>query len=160
MASGDSYYWAGGEKVPLLSCDQVVIDLDSEAAEAARPAVEALGRQGRQLLRSLVMVPKAAAQELLGSSSAAVHPVFRTEDGTLLAVLPEVRVEASPGRLDEVGRSLSGAHVTERSDERLVLVPDSHRGEDALRIANELSEHGGVEVSQARFVRVFARPGP
>lgn len=160
MASEDAYYWAGGQKVPLLPCDQVVIDLDSGAAGAARPELETLGRQGRQLLRSLVMVPKAAVQELLGSSSAGVHPVFRTEDGTLLAVLPEVRVEAPPGRLEEVGRSLTDAHITERSEERLVLVPDSDRGEDALRIANELSERGGVEVSQARFIRVVARPGP
>lgn len=157
MPPDDSYYWAGGRKVPLLASDQVVVDLDSTAL---RGKAEALGREGRRLTGSLVMVPAATAREALEGAPSGLHPVYRAADDTLIAVLPEIRVEAPPDRLAQVRRSVRGAHVTEHDDERLVLVPDSGRGEDALRIANELSETGGLDVSQARFVRVVPRPGP
>ena len=87
-------------------------------------------------------------------------PVFRAEDGSLLAVLPEVRVEcADPQVLDRVADSLEGATVAERSEERLVIRPDSGRGEDALAIANHVHEAYDVDVAQARFRRVVPRPG-
>lgn len=157
MPPGESYYWAGGRKVPLRPSDQVVVDLESTAV---RGKADALGREGRRLMGSLVMVPAAAAREALGGAPTGLHPVYQAEDDTLIAVLPEIRVEAAPDRLEDVRRSVRGAHVTEHGDERLVLVPDSGRGEDALRIANELSEAGGLDVSQARFLRVVTRPGP
>jgi hypothetical protein len=158
VADGDSYYWAGGEKIPLIESDQVVVDLASATAAASASQLAALRRDGRPLMRSLVLVSRAAAMDVMAGAALPVQPVFRTEDGTLIAVLPEVRVEGAASRLDEVCRSVTGAQVTERTEERLVLVPDSRRGEDALRIANELSEEGGLEVSQARFIRVVARP--
>src|SRR5687767_11193798 len=157
MTDGDSYYWASGAKVRLLASDQVVLDLDSSKASPAD--VDSLRAQGVALTRSLLMVPRTAATQAVTGSAGTVHPVFRTEDGSLVAVLPEVRVEAEPGALDRVARSVTGAHVTERTDERLTLVPDSGSGDDALRLANELTEAGEVEVSQARFMRVVARPG-
>jgi hypothetical protein len=86
-------------------------------------------------------------------------PVYRAEDGSLVAVLPEVRVEcADPEVLDRVAASLEAATV-ERSEERLVIRPDSGRGEDALAIANHLHDAYGVDVAQARFRRVVPRPG-
>lgn len=159
MGTDGSYYWADGRKVPLDPTDQVVVDLGSGSA-GSRASLESLRDKGTALSRSLVMVARADADELPAGGTPRLQPVFRAEDGTLVAVLPEVRVEAAPARLDEVVGLLSGAHVTERTEERLVLVPDSGRGEDALRIANELAESGGLEVSQARFVRVVPRPGP
>jgi hypothetical protein len=87
-------------------------------------------------------------------------PVYEAEDGSTLAVLPEVRVEcADPAVLDAVAASLSGATVTDRSEERLVIRPDSGRGEDALAIANRVHEGFAVDVAQARFRRVVPRPG-
>ena len=86
-------------------------------------------------------------------------PVFRAEDGSLVAVLPEVRVESEkPEVLDAVAASLTGAAVTERTDERLVITPESGRGEDALALANHLAESFDLDVSQARFRRVVPRP--
>jgi hypothetical protein len=86
-------------------------------------------------------------------------PVFRAEDGSLVAVLPEVRVESTdPKVLDEVAASV-GAATVERSEERLVIRPDSGRGEDALAIANQVHEAFDVDVAQARFRRVVPRPG-
>jgi hypothetical protein len=157
MTGNSSYYWAGGRRVPLTSSDHVAVDLDSGAGTQA--GLDSLRQKGNPLIGSLVMVTRVEADEALGSTAPGVFPVFRTEDGSLLAVLPEVRVEGSPARLAEVSSSVAEAHVTEQTDERLVLVPDSGRGEDALRIANELAEAGDVDVSQARFVRVVARPG-
>ena len=87
-------------------------------------------------------------------------PVYEAEDGTMLAVLPEVRVEcADPKVLDQVADSLEAATVSERSEERLVIRPDSGRGEDALAIANHVHEAYAVDVAQARFRRVVPRPG-
>lgn len=163
--AGDRYYWAGGHKVPLEASTDVVIDVDSAAgAELAGPALETLRASGRSLSGSLLMVSRAAATAALGesgSSGPGVHPVFRSEDGSLIVVLPEVRVEASdPEKLAALGRSLTTAHITEQTGERLVLAPDSGRGEDALTLANALAETGDADVSQARFVRIVARPEP
>ena len=56
------------------------------------------------------MVPRSDAVAALGEDGASargVHPVFRSEDGSLVVVLPEVRVEGSdPERLAALGRSL------------------------------------------------------
>jgi len=86
-------------------------------------------------------------------------PVYRAEDGSLVAVLPEVRVESEdPSVLEEVTSSLRDARVTLRTEERLVIVPDSGRGEDALALANRLAESFDLAVAQARFRRVVPRP--
>jgi hypothetical protein len=158
MGAAEAYYWAGGRKVQLLPSPDVVIDLDADLAGVTA----GLRDQGRQLVGHLVLVPRAAAEQALGdaaATAAGVHPVFRTEDGSLIVVLPQVRVEAQdPRRLEEVVRSLTRARVSERSEERLVLEPHSGRGEDALDLANHLAEHMSLDVSQARFVRVVPRP--
>ena len=85
---------------------------------------------------------------------------FRAEDGSLITVLPEVRVECEdPAVLDAVSSSLRDARVTQRTDERLVIEPTSGRGEDALALANHLAESFDLEVAQARFRRIIPRPG-
>jgi len=90
-----------------------------------------------------------------------VHPVFRSEDGSRVVVLPEVRVEASdPEKLAELGRSLTTARITQESADRLVIEPDSGRGADALALANTLAESADADLAQARFLRVVTRPGP
>lgn len=153
----DSYYWAGGRKVPLERSDDVAVDVSV-------PGLEALRERGRPLSGSLVVLPEADAVAALGADCASqpgVHPVFRSEDGSLVVVLPEVRVESEDeGALAAAGRSASSAHVTAESEGRLVLAPDSGRGEDALTLANQLAESGDVdaEVIQARFVRLLPRP--
>ena len=86
----------------------------------------------------------------------ALLPVFQYEDA-LVVVLPEVRVEIAAGDETEVHRFLEQADVpnqvlTDRGT-RLVVRPDSGRGEDALRLANELQESVPVEMAQARFLR-------
>jgi hypothetical protein len=169
---GDAYYWAGGRKVPLTASTDVVVDLDSEAAAGLEPAqLDSLRAKGRTLSASLVMVARTDASEALGercSTAPGVHPVFRSEDGTQIVVLPEVRVEGDdPDKLAAVVAGLgagegspTAAHVTERSDERFVLAPDSGRGDDALALANSLAESSDTDLSQPRFMRIVARPEP
>ncbi|HYO40076.1 MAG TPA: hypothetical protein VER39_10495 [Nocardioidaceae bacterium] len=162
---GDAYYWAGGRKVALHGSSDVVIDVTSAAgAQLAGSSLDSLRAQGRALSATLLLVPEAEASAALGDTSASVagvHPVYRSDDGALVVVLPEVRVESSdPRRLADLGRSLSAARVRERSEERLVLEPVSGRGADALRLANMLAESRAAEVTSARFLRVVARPGP
>lgn len=168
MVEGDTYYWAGGRRIPLAASSDVVVDLDSAAAaRLAGPQLDGLRAVGRSLTGSLLLVPGAEATAALGEdvgSLPGVHPVYRSTDGSQVVVLPEVRVEADPVALTAVRRSLTAAHVTEETDERLVLAPDSGRGSDALTLANELAEtlaaSGGAHLAQARFVRVVPRPGP
>lgn len=163
MSDGDRYYWAGGHKVPLFVSSAVVIDLDS-AARAGLSEVDrdSMLASGRVLSGSMLMVDRADVVAALGEGGFAmpgVHPVFRSEDGSLVAVLPEVRVEAADAAtLDELGSSVTAAHIKERTEERLVLEPDSGRGDDALTMANELAETGRTDVAQARFIRIVARP--
>jgi hypothetical protein len=165
VTEGDTYYWAGGRRIPLAASSDVVVDLDSAAGKQLdAPQLEGLRAAGRSLTGSLLMVPGAEAAAALGEgvgSLPGVHPVYRSADGSRVVVLPEVRVEAGdPGALTAVRTALTTAHVTEQTDERLVLAPDSGRGADALTLANQLAESGGTDLAQARFVRVVARPGP
>lgn len=161
---GDAYYWAGGRKIALRASPDVVIDVTSAAGvQLAGPQLDSLRAQGRSLSDSLLLVPETAVSAALGdtsSSIAGVHPVYRSDDGALVVVLPEVRVESSDSRaLADLGRSVTAAHVKEQSEERLVLEPVSGRGADALRLANTLAESRAAEVTSARFLRVVPRPG-
>jgi len=165
MAADDAYYWAGGHKVPLSASPDVVVDLASAAvAPLESTQVDALRAAGRTLSGALLLVARTDAVAALGeegTSGPGVHPVFRSADDSLVVVLPEVRVEASdPVRLAELVRGLTTAHIKEESADRLVLEPDSGRGEDALALANTLSESTDADLVQARFLRVVPRPGP
>lgn len=161
---GDAYYWAGGRKIALHASSDVVIDVTSAAGDQlAGSRLDSLREKGRSLTASLLLVAETDATAALGetsSSVAGVHPVYRSDDGALVVVLPEVRVESSdPGRLAALGSSVTAANVKERSEERLVLEPVSGRGADALRLANSLAESQAAETTSARFLRVVPRPG-
>lgn len=156
----DTYYYAGGHRVPLLATDDVAVDLGSRTAMsmdgAARDGLRSLGRT---LSSDLVLVTRTQAAEVLDVADAGVHPVYRSEDGAKLVVLPEVRVEAAdPALLAAISRTVTGAHVTVQTEDRLTLVPDSGRSEDALALANSLAESGDLDLAQARFVRILTRP--
>ncbi len=108
--------------------------------------------------RKIALEPVADPDVASGASTG--NATFRAEDGSLITVLPEIRVESGdPAVLDAVSSSLQDARVTRRTEERLVIEPASGRGEDALALANHLAESFDVEVAQARFRRVVPRPG-
>jgi hypothetical protein len=89
--------------------------------------------------------------------------VFRAADGSLLVVLPEVRIEAADERqARKIRRALDGASVASEvvrdKGEQLVVRPRSHKGGDALELANLVAETVEPPMAQARFLRVVPRP--
>jgi hypothetical protein len=163
----DAYYWAAGERVPLRGGDEVAVDLDAAAAAGVDSAqVDGIRRAGRPLTGALVLVDGGALDEGLRGrldQGGALQPVYHSSDGTLIVVLPEVRVEAAAtGATAKVKQAVhaSGvdADVTDTGSGRVTVVPKSGRGADALTLANEISERAHPEVAQARFLRVVPRP--
>lgn len=162
----DFYYYAGGKRIPLeLDREHVAVDLsEAESREGKRPDPATV--EGAEELRSgLFLVEKSAlsadARQRLDQEDALL-PVFLYED-SLVVILPEVRVEIAAGDETEVHQFLEQADVpnqilTDRGT-RLVVRPDSGRGEDALRLANELQESVPVEMAQARFLRRVPKRG-
>jgi hypothetical protein len=76
--------------------------------------------------------------------------------------LPEVRVEeSSPERQQAVHRWLRqharDVETVEDRGGRIVLRPTSGRGQDALALANDLTEQVGPEMAQPRFLRIVDR---
>lgn len=160
-SAGDAYYWAGGMKVALHATDEVCLDLDAAPLRGLATAVQQdLRTRGRALTGALRVMGRPEAEAALGKaidSEGGVHPVYRAE-GALVVVLPEVRVEGEDERrLAELVNAVAGAHVAEHTQGRVVAVPDSGRGEDALAIANELAESPDTDLAQARFLRIVPR---
>lgn len=166
MTDGSTYYWAGGRKIPLAASGQVLVDLAAvHDAGLSEADVQHIRNSGRRLTDSFSLLAADALPEELTRTERApgVHPVFLATDGTLLAALPEVRVESQdPARLDQVRKMIDdeALPVTVKSEGkgRMVLEPKSHRGADALSLANKLSEGVRLDVAQARFLRVVQRP--
>jgi hypothetical protein len=155
MASRTQYYGNDGRAVALTATDQVVVELELLGSPAEGLAL--LRERGTALTPSLTLVLEAYVAQALGPEERTVpgvHPVLRTDDGTLLAVLPEVRVEGDPDQLARLAAGPPRAEVAERDDGRLVLRPSSGRGADALALANALHESGAVTLAQPRFLRI------
>jgi hypothetical protein len=156
----DYYFYAGGKRIPLeLDPEHVVVDSGLVASrEGKRPDPRSL--EGVEELRGgFYLVERRALtadlRERLDQDHALL-PVFLYEDA-LIVILPEVRVEMAAGEEAGVHRFLEQTDIPNKiladRGTRLVVRPDSGRGEDALRLANELQESVPVEMAQARFLR-------
>jgi hypothetical protein len=165
--SGDYYYAAG--KPVRLTPDEEWIAVDARRSEAADStgSVQAVLRDASRPLRGdLVLVRRGALSDPqldALSKQGAIHPAFHAEGATLVA-LPEVRVEeSSPERQKAVRRWLrqhgDEAEIVEDRGDRIVLRPTSGRGQDALALANRLTEQVGPEMAQPRFLRIVDRFG-
>jgi hypothetical protein len=155
-----SYYYAGGRKLELA--------LDAE--HAAVPVGEAL-RLGVTLPKgqrelpgevSLVRRDELTKQQLqVLQHAGALRTVYRYR-GTLMVPLPEVRVELEEGQLDSVLQALKQASIAAEVDDstpgRLLVRPKSNLGDDALSLANEITERAKPAMSSAKMVQVTARP--
>lgn len=162
-----TYYYANGQRVPLRRDRlQLAVNASFEPSTDASTWKQAIAH-GRTLPGGVVLVRKS---ELSGTllrnldAAGAAHPVFADKSATLV-VLPEVRVEASVSQQRSlktlVERSRTPGTITDENEEMLVIRPKSGRGEDALRLANELGEAvPPPRMAQARFVRVISRPEP
>jgi hypothetical protein len=156
----DFYYYAGGKRIPLeLDRKHVAVDVRAVESRAGRRPDPATVEGAEELRSGLYLMEKSSlsadSRRRLDQEDALL-PVFLYEDA-LVVVLPEVRVEIAAGDETEVHRFLEQADVpnqilTDRGN-HLVVRPDSGRGEDALRLANDLQESVPVEMAQARFLR-------
>jgi hypothetical protein len=163
----DAYYYdADGSQVRLHASDAFAVDWGA-AEKASVPAgdLAALREHGTELRGDVAMVPASAVptpvEEALDAAGA-LHPVFRSDDGALVVVLPEVRVEAADAaqaaKVREVVDSTDSEMVRD-TGEQLVVRPTSQRGADALTLANRIEEEVHPLMTQARFLRVVPRPG-
>jgi hypothetical protein len=113
------------------------------------------------------MLPSAAVSDDVAQAldkAGALQPVYRSVDGALVVVLPEVRIElADTAQGKELRAYLEsfelGSEVLRDTGEQVVLRPTSNRGDDALNLANAIEEAVHPPLSQARFVRIVPRPG-
>lgn len=167
MTFGDAYYYdVNGSQVPLRAADKVAVDW-SAAANAHLPADElaALKKQGTELRGDVAMLPAAAVPHPVADAldeAGALHPVFKSDDGGLVVVLPEVRIEAEDEAQAAKLREYIGSTDSEMvrdTGEQMVVRPTSHRGADALTLANRIAEDMHPPMTQARLLRVVPRPG-
>jgi hypothetical protein len=162
------YYYASGQRVRLTP-DEEWLAIDARRCEADEGAahLKAVLRNAsssRPLRGDLVLVRRDALSrrqlEALAKQGA-IQPVFHAQGAALIA-LPEVRVEeSSPERQQAVRRWLRqharDAEIVEDRGDRIVLRPASGRGQDALALANRLTEQVGPEMAQPRFLRMVDR---
>jgi hypothetical protein len=160
-ASANDYYFSEGRRIHLKrNRDMVGVLLNHPAVTSSRLRAS-LKRAGRPLREGVVIVPWSAIpdgrREFL-EGDGALLPVYE-QDGALVVVLPEVRVEGTdPGQVPAIKAWLDAtehdAELVEERGTRVTLRPRSGRAADALRIANEVGEQVRPALSQARFLRV------
>jgi hypothetical protein len=161
-----NYYYASGKPVRLTPDKEwVAVDVRRSEASGAGQNFEALVREvSRPLRGDLVLLRRdALSSRQLDTLAkrAAIQPVFRAE-GAMLVALPEVRLEEpSLERREAIHRWLrqhaSDAEIVEDRGDRIVVRPTSGCGQDALALANQLTEEIGPEMAQPRFLRVVDR---
>jgi hypothetical protein len=166
MGQKANYYWAQGKKISLEQAQEVAVDIAGakKAGLWEGKLASAAAESGTQINQDLMVLPSAAMSDQLLDNlddAGAVQPVYRHED-TLLVVLPEVRVETEdPGKAEAlksaVDRWESKVTMEQTKPGRFVLRPESHRGKDALDLANYVSETVKPEAAQARFVRMVPK---
>jgi hypothetical protein len=164
----DAYYYdSDGSQVPLHASDEVAVSWDAAAqSELPRDVLATLKQHGRELRGGVAMLPSAAVTDEMAEAldaAGALQPVYRSEDGALVVVLPEVRVEvadeAQAAQVRDYLRTMDlASEVVRDTGEHFVVRPASNRGVDALDLANRLEEEMHPPMTQARFLRVVPRP--
>jgi hypothetical protein len=164
MTGQAPYYWAGGRRVVLEDDSRIAVDIaGAERARLWNGELATAAASGAPVSSGVVLVPggdlSPALREELDSSGAG-HPVYRSA-GQTVVVLPEVRVETSPDTtVADMRSAVAGwdTAVDQSGSGRFVLTPASHRGADALALANHVTESIGPAAAQARFLRITPDP--
>ena len=169
MKSETAYFYdADGSQVPLEPSDEVAVQWKAaDAADLPDSVVAELKDKGRELRQGVSMLPSAAVSDDVARAldeAGALQPVYRSVDGALVVVLPEVRIDladTAQGRElhDYLASFELSAEVLRDTGEQVVLRPTSNRGGDALDLANAIEEAVHPPLSQARFLRIVPRPG-
>lgn len=165
---GAYYYDVDGSRIRLDPADQLAVDLGAaRTAKLPREVVSAIERDGRELRGGVVMLGVGDVSEEVAEAldeAGALQPVYGADDGALIVVLPEVRIEAADeSQATDLRKWLRSANVDTEvvrdTGDRLVVRPTSGRGSDALDLANSIEEEVHPPIAQPRFLRVVPRPG-
>jgi hypothetical protein len=162
LAVPEFYYYAAGDRIPLVPMPDVVAVDRAAAGAIAESLGQALPEIGGTLGELTLLAWDKLSAELKASLSC--QPVFQALGATLVA-MPEVRVEgADPGYRKKLKRWLTDhaelAELANSNKGPATVRPRSGNGLDALKIANLLHEELQIELAQPRFVRIVKRPEP
>jgi len=167
MATRSTYYYAGGEKVPLRPVTEIVaFGPPATSHELPNELREHLEKTCEPVMEGISVVPvEQLGDQLLPmiNEELTTYPVYAGEANGMLVALPEVRIEyadaESADKLEAwLVKNADRVTVVRRNDQQLVLRPRSGKGEDALKVANDIHRKIHPLMSQPRFLRIVERP--
>lgn len=162
-----SYYYAGGQKIPLEPVKDLVALRGSAATAVSSTMEKAASKSPRSMElmdgMSLVDVSDVPATDLQKFSTAGdAQPVYQA-GSTMMIPLPEVCVEpANDSQKKSVNKLLKGlgdrARVETGKYGQITVHLTSGRGDDAVQLANEIHEQIDSGVASPRFMQVTSSP--
>jgi hypothetical protein len=159
-----AYYYASGQKVELEPDDEHVALDRTAAAKTGRAEPATSTRSASAPAGVIVVERKAIDDDTLAKlrKEGAVQTVYR-RNRALVVPLPEVRIEFDrPDQrravLDVLSTIGTPYKIAEDTDDRLVVAPASGRGDDALRLANEVYERAHPAAASVRFFQIVPKP--
>jgi hypothetical protein len=160
-------YYAGGRKVELDRDDEYVAVVQDAARRAGLDAqVESASKDTPRQGGGVVLAQRSALDQktIAGLRDAgALQPVYRHNNAVIVA-LPEVRVEFDTAEQRDAVRELladgdvAPHKISQSTDYGMVVQPESGKGDDALKIANEIHERAHPAAASVRFVQFVPKP--
>ena len=155
-------YYAGGRKVELDRDENYVAVVQQAAQEAGLDAqVETASKDSQRGGAGVLLVERSALDDKMLTSlrdAGALQPVYRKDQAVMVA-LPEVRVEFDTAEqrqsvMDVLADKSALPHtILQSTDYSMVVAPASGRGEDALKLANDIQERGHPAAASVHFVQ-------
>jgi hypothetical protein len=161
-----AYYYAAGQRVEIEpDPEHVAVDMNVAAKIGVGKELAAKVGAASQTAGVILAEQSALGEETLTRlrEGNALQRVYR-RNRALIVALPEVRIEFdNPKQRREVMDALTKSQlprhtITEDSEERIVVKPVSGKGDDALRIANEIYERAHPAAASVRFIQFVPKP--
>jgi hypothetical protein len=160
-------YYAGGRKVELDRDEEYVAVVQEAAHRAGLDAqVETASKDSPRRGGGVVLAERSALGEKTIASlsdAGALQPVYRNNQAVMVA-LPEVRIEFDTAEqrnavMDVLSDRDTLPHtISHNTDSGMVVEPVSGKGDDALKIANEVQERGHPAAASVRFIQFVPKP--
>jgi len=159
------YYYAQGRKVPI-SLDHSRIAVDPLRAEKAGMKGLAEGKKHVTLPGGLVIMNRRDLSPSLLEDlerAGAIQGVYRQGESATFVPAPEIRIEIDSSEQGKAVRRVLasthiGADIVDETKDRFVVRPKSGRGDDAIDLANEVTEKAKPGMSSARMLQVIEHP--
>ena len=161
-----AYYWAGGQKVELETDDEHVA-IDQKLAERAGldRELKTAAQAGQRVGAGVLVAPRSSLEEGTLTSlreAGALHSVYKHRRA-MVVPLPEIRIELDNPKQRRAVMSVlteraSDHSITEDTPEQMVLRPTSGKGDDALKLANNIYERAHPAAASVRFIQFVPKP--